>query len=660
MPAPVSASAPPEAAAPAPAAPRAARGARTPVLALPEARWAAAATVAFLLALPLQLLDAAPWLWGPLYAVAYVAGGWEPGLEGLRALREKTLDVDLLMVVAALGAAAIGQVMDGALLVVIFATSGALEALATARTEDSVRGLLDLAPVTATRLTADGAQETVPTSELAVGDVLLIRPGERVGADARVVDGAGDVDQATITGEPLPVPKTVGDEVFAGTLNGTGALRVRVARAPSDTVIARIVALVEEATRTKAPTQLFIERVEQGYALGMVAATLAVFLVPLALGDALTDALLRAMTFMIVASPCAVVLATMPPLLSAIANAGRHGVLIKSAVVMERIGRTDTVAFDKTGTLTEGVPQVTEIRPEAPYTEHELLTLAASVEQHSEHPVGRAIVAAARGRGLAPHPVEAFESLPGRGVSAFRGAGNCAPIPGSAEPANGPLKIAAGSPHHLGVDATTTPGTEVAITVNDTLAGRLTLTDTLRPTAPEAVRALAARTGTAPILLTGDHEHAAAAVAQQVDIAPGDVRAGLLPDEKAHAVRELADAGRTVLLVGDGVNDAPALAAAHTGVAMGRGGSDLALETADAVLVRDELGALERTVALSRRARRLVVQNFVIAGVFIAGLVIWDLAGHLPLPLGVAGHEGSTVLVGLNGLRLLRGRAWTR
>ncbi|WP_326018649.1 heavy metal translocating P-type ATPase [Streptomyces endophyticus] len=648
MPAPVSASAPAEAVAAAPAAPRATHGARTPLLALPEARWAAAATVAFLLALPLQLLGTTAWLWGPLYAVAYVAGGWEPGLEGLKALREKTLDVDLLMVVAALGAAAIGQVMDGALLVVIFATSGALEALATARTEDSVRGLLDLAPATATRLTSDGTEETVPASELAIDDVLLIRPGERVGADARVVDGASDVDEATITGEPLPVPRTVGDEVFAGTLNGTGALRVRVVRDPSDTVIARIVALVEEATRTKAPTQLFIERVEQRYALGMVAATLAVFLIPLAFGDALTDALLRAMTFMIVASPCAVVLATMPPLLSAIANAGRHGVLIKSAVVMERIGRTDTVAFDKTGTLTEGVPQVTEVRPEPPYTEAELLTLTASVEQHSEHPVGRAIVTAAHDRGLPLHPVEAFESAPGKGVS------------GKVERANAPITIAAGSPHHFGVEATTTPGTEVAVLVDGTLAGRLTLTDTLRPTAPEAIRALATRTGTAPLLLTGDHEHAAAAVAQQVGIAPGDVRAGLLPDGKAHAVRELADAGRTVLLVGDGVNDAPALAAAHTGVAMGRGGSDLALETADAVLVRDELGALERTVALSRRARRLVVQNLVIAGVFIAGLVIWDLAGHLPLPLGVAGHEGSTVLVGLNGLRLLRERAWTR
>ncbi|KDN88007.1 cation-transporting ATPase [Kitasatospora cheerisanensis KCTC 2395] len=302
------------------------------------------------------------WAWGPLYALAYATGGWEPGWAGLRALREKTLDVDLLMIVAALGAAAVGQVMDGALLIVIFATSGALEAIATARTADSVRGLLDLAPATATRLTGDAGsgsgygEETVPVEELTVGDTVLVRPGERIGADGRVLDGTGEVDQATITGEPLPVAKRPGDEVFAGTLNGTGALRIRVERDATDSVIARIVAMVEEASETKAPTQLFIEKVEQRYSLGMVAATLAVFAVPLALGAAFTGSLLRAMTFMIVASPCAVVLATMPPLLSAIANAGRHGVLVKSAVVMERLGQVDAVALDKTGTLTEGTP----------------------------------------------------------------------------------------------------------------------------------------------------------------------------------------------------------------------------------------------------------------------------------------------------------------
>ncbi|WP_437031341.1 heavy metal translocating P-type ATPase [Streptomyces sp. enrichment culture] len=609
---------------------------RTRVLALPEARWALVSLVAFLLALPLDLGSAPAWTYGPLYAVAYAAGGWEPALEGLRALREKTLDVDLLMIVAALGAAAIGQVLDGALLIVIFATSGALEALATARTADSVRGLLDLAPTTATRV-RDGAEETVPTADLAVGDLVLVRPGERIGADGAVVEGSGEVDQATITGESLPVLKRPGDDVFAGTLNGTGALRVRVGRDPADSVIARIVTLVEEASRTKAPTQLFIEKIEQRYSVGVVAATLAVFGIPLAFGADLTDALLRAMTFMIVASPCAVVLATMPPLLSAIANAGRHGVLVKSAVAMERLGEIDTAALDKTGTLTEGTPEVTAVTPVAGagVDADALLALAAAAEHPSEHPLARAIVAAARARGLRIAPADDFTAAPGRGVTA----------------------VIDGRTVHVGrADTPEGAETTVRVTRDGTLLGTLALTDRLRADAAEATTRLTALTGTAPALLTGDHAAAAARVADATGIT--DVRAGLLPEDKVEAVRERERAGRKVLFVGDGVNDAPALAAAHAGVAMGRAGSDLALETADAVVVRDELTAVPAVVRLSRRARRLVVQNLAVAGVFITVLVLWDLIGHLPLPLGVAGHEGSTVLVGLNGLRLLRESAW--
>ncbi|MDI3419521.1 heavy metal translocating P-type ATPase [Streptomyces luteolus] len=630
---------------------------RTRLLALPEVRWAGAALVAFLLALPPHLAGLGAWWWAPLYAVAYAAGGWEPALEGLRALRQRTLDVDLLMIVAALGAAAIGQVMDGALLIVIFATSGALEALATARTEDSVRGLLDLAPETATRVTGeteeteemDETEETVPTSRLRVGDEILVRPGERIGADGEVVDGTGEVDQATITGEPLPVPKGPGDEVFAGTVNGpAGALRVRVRRDPSDTVLARIVTLVAEASRTKAPTQLFIEKVEQRYAVAVVVATLAVFGVPLAFGADLTGALLRAMTFMIVASPCAVVLATMPPLLSAIANAGRHGVLVKSAVAMERLGEIDTVAYDKTGTLTEGTPRVIAVSPESPespepgFGERELLTLAAAVEHRSEHPIARAVTDAARERDLRLPEAYDFTSTPGRGVTAT--------VAGR--------RVEVGAPARL-LPARAQPddgNTTVLVLVDGAPVGRLALADRPRPDAAAAVADLAELTGTPPVLLTGDGPAAAAGMASAVGIA--DVRAGLLPHEKAAAVRELTEAGRRVLVVGDGVNDAPALAAAHTGVAMGRAGSDLALETADAVVVRDELAAVPRAVRLSRRARRLVTQNLVIAGVCIAILTVWDLVGHLPLPLGVAGHEGSTVLVALNGLRLLREKAW--
>ncbi|MGW6740131.1 heavy metal translocating P-type ATPase [Streptomyces sp. NPDC055025] len=660
----------------APAAPRTAPKRRTRVFALAEARWAATALALFLIALPLQLTGAPAWAWGPLYAAAYVTGGWEPARAGLTALREKTLDVDLLMIVAAIGAAAIGQVMDGALLIVIFATSGALEALATARTQDAVRGLLDLAPATATRLGDDGSERTVATEDLVVGDTILVRPGERVGADGRVLDGISEVDQATITGEPLPVAKETGDEVFAGTLNGIGALRVKVERDASDSVIARIVAMVEEASGTKAPTQLFIEKVEQRYSLGMVFTTLAVFLIPLAFGADLTGSLLRAMTFMIVASPCAVVLATMPPLLSAIANAGRHGVLVKSAVVMERLGQVDAVALDKTGTLTEGTPRVTDVRlldgsgPDGPGphgfgphgsrpAENALLALAAAVEHPSEHPLARAVVDAARTRGLAIADVRDFTSTPGVGVTAT--------VDGHTVAVGAPARLLDDNDDTLSARAAEVAAdledggrTAVVVLRDGVPVGVLGIADRLRPDAATTVAFLAELTSCTPMLITGDNPRAAARLAAEAGITGDDVHAGLLPGDKVEAVRRLEARGRKVLVIGDGVNDAPALAAAHTGIAMGRAGSDLALETADAVVVRDELATVPKVIALSRAARRLVVQNLVIAGVFISGLVIWDLVGHLPLPLGVLGHEGSTVIVGLNGLRLLRDAAWNR
>src|SRR3954453_14879623 len=289
---------------------------------LTEVRWAAGALGLFLLGGLAQVAGApAPVYWA-LYLACYAVGGWEPAWAGIQALRDKTLDVDLLMIVAALGAAAIGQVFDGALLIVIFATSGALEAFATRRTADAVRGLTDLAPEQAVLLEDDGTEREVAAAELAIGDRVLVRPGEAVPADGRVVAGGSEVDQASITGEPLPVDKTEGDEVFAGTGNGTGVLTVEVTRASRDSVAARIATMVEEASATKARTQLFIEKVEQRYSVGVVVATLAIFAIPLLAGDDLQGALLRAMTFMIVASPCAVVLSTMPPLLSAISNAG--------------------------------------------------------------------------------------------------------------------------------------------------------------------------------------------------------------------------------------------------------------------------------------------------------------------------------------------------
>jgi heavy metal translocating P-type ATPase len=602
---------------------------------LPEVRWAALALVLFLAGWACQLLGAPPALWWALFLLCYISGGWEPALAGLKVLRERTLDVDLLMIVAAIAAASIGQVFDGALLIVIFATSGALEAIVTQRTADSVSSLLNLAPEEATLMDADGSTHVVETSTLLVGQRILVRPGERIGADGTVVDGVSEVDQQAITGESVPVLRGVGDEVLSGTVNGTGALTVEVTRPASESVVARIVALVNEASATKAKTQLFIEKVEQRYSLGVVVATLLVFAIPLLFGEAFEAALLRAITFMIVASPCAVVLSTMPPLLASIANAGRHGVLVKSATIMEGLGRTTAVAFDKTGTLTEGSPDVTEVSA-IDGDEEALLRLAASVEQYSEHPLGRAVVRAATSRGIHPDAAEDFRALPGRGVTGL--------VHG----------------HRVAVersdDASATIGTQVAVLVDDTVIGTITLVDRIRDDARDAVASVAAVTGRPPVLLTGDHHAAALHVASGTGVT--DVRAGLLPEDKSRIVQDLEATGDRVMVVGDGINDAPALTAATTGVAMGRRGSDLALESADVVIVRDELGAIANLIRLSRRAHRYVVANLIVAATFITVLVTWDLIATLPLPLAVAGHEGSTVIVALNGLRLLNRRNW--
>jgi heavy metal translocating P-type ATPase len=649
---------------------------------IPELRWAGSALALFAVGAVLQLTNApAPLSWA-LYLACYLVGGWRPALDGLCELRAGTLDVDLLMIVAALVAAAIGQIFDGALLIVIFATSGALEDLVTRRTADSVRRLLDLAPERASRLAEDGAEQRVDTAELRVGDAVLVRPGERIGADGEVTDGTSEIDQAGITGEPLPVVRRAGDPVFAGTLNGTGALRIRVTRAAADSVVARIVALVEAASATKARGQLFVERVEQRYSVGVVLATVALFAIPLASGAALAPTLLRAMTFMIVASPCAVVLATMPALLAAIANAGRHGLLVKSAVALETFRTITLVAFDKTGTLTEGTPTVTDIVPLAGMARDELLALAAAAEHASAHPLARAIVTAARERRLTVPAATEFSSAPGRGVRARVGGrlvevGSPASL-GTASLGTASLGTASLGTASLGTASLGTASlggarlgtggaqaadqleragkTAMAVLVDGDPVGLLALADRVRPDAAATVAALRTLTGHTPVLLSGDNPGAADRLAAQVGIT--EVHAGLLPEDKVARVRALRAEGHRVLLVGDGVNDAPAMAAADLGVALGRHGSDLAMDTADAVIVRDELATLPAVVELSARAHRLVRANLVLAAAVIVALVTWDICAVLPLPLGVAGHEGSTVLVGLNGLRLLRRAAW--
>jgi heavy metal translocating P-type ATPase len=377
------------------------------------------------------------------------------------------------------------------------------------------------------------------------------------------------------------------------------------------------------------------------------------FTLPLLAGEALQASLLRAMTFMIVASPCAVVLATMPPLLSAMANAGRHGVLVKSAVAMEKAAATGVVAFDKTGTLTEGTPTLAAVRvlPGNGRDEQQILALAAAAENPSEHPLARAVVTAAREAGLPLQSATGFSALPGRGITASVG--------GRQVWIGRPAATASSADVSALVAVLEEDGQTAAVmTVDGEPVAVLGIADRIRQGAARTVARITALTSTTPVLLTGDNQRAAARLAAQAGIT--DVRAGLLPEDKVRAVRELESSGRNVLLAGDGVNDAPAMAAASTAAAMGRAGSDLALDTAGIVIMRDDLGVIPAVIALARRARRVVTANLVIAAVIITALVTWDLAGHLPLPLGVLGHEGSTVIVGLNGLRLLPSRAWDK
>jgi heavy metal translocating P-type ATPase len=621
-------------------------------LLLPEVRAAVLSAVLLLGAVLAQAAHAPRPLLGVLYAGCYLTAGWSSLWTGLRAARRKSIDVELLMVLAALCAAGTGRVFDGGLLFVIFTTSQALAAVATRRTQESVRSLLTLAPEHAIKIMSDGRGELVPAASLVAADEVLVRPGDRIGADGEVLSGTSDVDQASITGEPLPVSKRAGDEVFAGTVNGVGVLRIRVTRSGAESVVARIVAQVERASATKARTQVVLEQIERRYSVGVVVATAAILLVPFALGTDFKPALLRAMSFMIVASPCALTLATMPALLAAIANAGRHGVLVKGAAVMERLGKVTTVAFDKTGSLTLGAPQVVDVvaLPGRGLDADELVRFAAAAERASEHPLAEAVLAEAAARALVVPEAQDFRAEPGRGVHAeVAGRQVTVASPSMFLDADDSDMVAA-------VRAVEDAGsTALIVVVDGRPIGVLALIDQLRPEAARTIDVLRTMTDDEPVVLTGDGLGAANQTGKQAGIR--EIRAQLLPADKVSLIGELQAAGKRVTYVGDGINDAPALMTADVGVAMAHG-ADLALETADVVLVRGNLASLPAMIKLSQRAGRVVIQNLILAATVVVALVVIDLVSTLPLPLAVAGHEGSTLVVALNGLRLLRAAVW--
>ena len=597
------------------------------------------------------------------YFGAYLTGGYFGVRAGLQSLRQWTIDVDLLMVLAALGAAVVNAPFEGAMLLFLFSLSNVLQAYAIDRTRKAIKSLMRLRPEKAL-VRRDGGTMLLPLGELVVGDILVVRPGESIALDSVIIEGSSAIDQSSLTGESIPVSKRVGDPVFAGTINQTGGLEIRVTKLAKDSTIEKLVRMVEEAQTEKADTQRFLDRAEQFYAAGVILFTIGLIVVPiLFLKEPFQAAFYRAMTVMVVASPCALIISTPASILSAIGGAARRGVLFKGGVHLERAATVKVVALDKTGTLTEGKPRVTDVildgrvvnfRNDSDASALELLRLAAAVEVKSEHPLAQAIVTEAKRRGLAPSECAGFQSNSGKGASGL---------------VNG-RRIAVGNARYFAGQRISIPdGFERQVAAlqgegktsvivgdidknsgNARVLGAIAIADVLRADAASVVQQLKTNGIERVVMLTGDNTRVANAIAKQAGV--DEFHADLLPEDKVRVVKELKAIG-PVAMVGDGVNDAPALATATVGIAMGAAGTDVAMETADVVLMSDNLQNIVFALALSRRARRVIYQNLSFALAVIIVLIVSALGFSLLLPIGVVAHEGSTVLVCLNGLRML-------
>lgn len=580
--------------------------------------------------------------------IAYLAGALRPGLTALRELREGRFDIDLLMVTAALAAAAVGEARDGAFLLVLFNLAGVLEDLAMNRTKRAVTALLELSPDEATLL-LDGQERVVATAELRPGDTVLVRPGERIPVDGTLLEGFSAVDESSMTGESLPVEKSPGSALLAGTMNSTGALVIRTEKHSGDTTLARMIRLVTEAQEQKSPSQRFGDWFGQRYAIAVLAGSALGLLAFWLAGMTFADAMYRAATLLVVASPCAIVISVPAATLSAIAASARRGLLFKGAAGLEDLGTVSAVAFDKTGTLTTGRPAVQEVITLSG-NEQELLAVATGLEARSEHPLALGIVRYGEEQGAQALGFSDVSALPGSGISAT--------LDGSSYWA-GNERV----PHELGVElpASAQRGlqrllnegmTAVIVGRNDTVLGLIGMADQLRPEAHEFVSGLRLAGVERLVMLTGDAKPVALKLAAELGLDEADVYAGLLPEQKVQVIRELRQEHR-VAFVGDGINDAPAVASADVGFAMGGIGSDAAMEAADAVVVSDDLRMLPLALRISQQTNRVLRQNLYFATGIMLLMVVLTLLGRLPLPLGVLGHEGGTLLVVANGLRLL-------
>ncbi|HSC29526.1 MAG TPA: heavy metal translocating P-type ATPase [Vicinamibacterales bacterium] len=597
----------------------------------------------------LQLTDTAAALsWLP-YAAAIALGGVHTARRALVSIRSRVLDINVLMLVAVAGAMALGEWSEGASVVFLFALAQVLESRAMERARGAIRALMDLAPAEA--LVRRGAVEAhVPVDDVQVGDVVIVRPGEKVPLDGRVLAGRSHVNQAPVTGESLPVEKAPGDEVFAGTINGRGAIEVEVTRLRRDSTLAHIIHLVERAQAQRAPTQLFVDRFARVYTPAVLALAVALAIVPpLAAGGGWSTWIYRSLVLLVISCPCALVISTPVSIVSALAAAARKGVLIKGGARLERLAAVRSVAFDKTGTLTKGRLRVTDIACVNGALPGEILALAASLEARSEHPIGRAILERAADEGLTVAPATAFNALPGLGAEGIVGGqsvlvgshrlfeerGMCSPAVESA------------------LDALAAQGySTVLVGAGGVPLGIVGVDDEAREASSDVVAMLRAQGIERVALLTGDHDAPARALAARLGI--DEYRAGLLPEDKLTAVEELRRLHGTLAMVGDGVNDAPALAAADVGIAMGAAGTDAALETADIALMADELVKIPYAVRLSRATTRNIRVNIAFSLALKAAFLVMAVAGAATLWMAVAADMGASLIVIANALRLLR------
>ncbi|MFA9559908.1 heavy metal translocating P-type ATPase [Evansella sp. AB-rgal1] len=587
-----------------------------------------------------------------LYALSYCIGGYYKAKEGVKDLFvDRSLNVEILMMLAAIGAASIGYWSEGAILIFIFSLSGSLETYTLQKSEKDLSNLMKLAPNEATLIKDDGDLVVIPVNDVQIGNTVLVRPGELIPVDGTVVKGETTVDESTLTGEPVPVEKWEGSTIFNGTMNGKGSMTVKVTKRNEDSLFQKMITLVQQAKSERPPTQQWIERIEGPYVIIVLTFVAVMLTVPyFLLGWNFQDTFYRAMVLLVVASPCAVVASVMPALLSAISTGARNGVLMKGGVFLEQLSKADAIVFDKTGTITSGTPEVTDVFIQEDVLREEVYEAVTAIERQSNHPLAKALVSFSEKKIDESLPnVGSIQDVTGYGVEATIhdirwSIGNKALMERS--------NIIISNDEWLAMEKCWQEDgkTVVFVSKGADVVAAFAIKDQIRPEAKKTVQFLQSM-GMKTVMLTGDNEATAASIAKEVGL--DDWISECLPEKKVNEVVELKEKYKSVIMVGDGVNDAPALAKADIGIAMGSG-TDVAIDTADLVLMKSELDKIRLSLQLSKRLNRIVKQNLVFSIGVILLLIIANFAQDLSLPLGVIGHEGSTILVILNGLRLLK------